>query len=101
MAFVTRVWNDRISEYPNRRTINDGVTTKVVTVGRDEGAVTIQGDSFSASNMNDLERRIATAIEDSVNPFMAGDNIDISNEDVISVKGFMTAAEAHALWASL
>lgn len=101
MAFNKKVWKDRISEYPNRRTINDGVVTKVVTVARDEGNVTEAGDPFNASNMNDLEDRIEEAIEDSVNPFMAGDNIDISNEDVISVKGFMTAAEAHTIWASL
>lgn len=101
MAFVKKTWEDRITEFPNRRTINDGVVTKSVTVGRDEGTVYQEGDAFNATNMNDLERRIAAAIEGSVNPFMAGDNIDISNENVISVKGFMTAAEAHALWASL
>lgn len=99
MAFVTRVWNDRISEYPNRRTINDGVTTKLVTVGRDEGQIYVQGDAFNAQNMNDLEDRIASAIA-SVGAYTAGDNIDITS-DVVSVKGYMTAAEAHALWASL
>ena len=62
MAFVKRTWVDRISEYPNRRTINDGYTTKVVTVGRDEGTVTEVGDAFNASNMNDLENRIYNAI---------------------------------------
>ena len=101
MSFVKKTWKDRISEYPNRRTINDGYVTKVVTVGRAEGTITQEGDAFSPENMNDLETRIEEAIEASVNPLMAGDNIDISNNDVISVKGFMTAAEAHALWASL
>lgn len=62
MAFVTKTWKDRISEYPNRRTINDGTVTKVVTVGRDEGTVTEAGDGFTAENMNDLETRIANAI---------------------------------------
>lgn len=61
MAFVKRVWKDRISEYPNRRTINDGYVTKQVTVGRDEGSVTEAGDAFNASNMNDLEDRIEAA----------------------------------------
>ena len=28
MSFVQKTWVDRISEYPNRRTINDGVITK-------------------------------------------------------------------------
>ena len=61
MAFVKKTWKDRISQYPNRRTINDGIVTKTVTVGRDEGEVTQEGDAFSASNMNDLEVRIESA----------------------------------------
>lgn len=63
MGFVKKTWKDRISQYPNRRTINDGIVTKTVTVGRDEGEVTQEGDAFSASAMNDLERRIYNAIE--------------------------------------
>lgn len=61
MAFVKKVWKDRIAQYPNRRTINDGRTTKVVTVGRDEGTITEAGDAFNAANMNDLENRILAA----------------------------------------
>ena len=63
MAFVKRVWKDRISEYPNRRTINDGNVTKQVTVGRDEGSITEAGTAFNASNMNDLEDRIEAAFK--------------------------------------
>jgi hypothetical protein len=77
MAFVKRTWKDRISQFPNRRTINDGFVTKQVTVGRDEGNITEAGDSFNASNMNDLEDRI---------------------ESVIGGSAFMTAAEAHTIW---
>lgn len=62
MAFVKKTWENRISEYPNRRTINDGYTTKQVTVGRDEGIVSEEGDAFNAENMNDLEDRIDAAI---------------------------------------
>ena len=62
MAFVKKTWKDRVSQYPNRRTINDGHTTKVVTVGRDEGTITEVGDAFNADNMNDLENRIQAAI---------------------------------------
>ena len=58
MAFIKKIWKDRISQFPNRRTINDGYVTKQVTVGRDEGTITEQGDAFDASNMNDLEQRI-------------------------------------------
>ena len=77
MAFVKKTWKDRISEYPNRRTINDGYVTKRVTVGRDEGNITEAGDPFNASNMNDLEDRI---------------------ESTIGGSAFMTAAEAHTIW---
>ena len=61
MAFVKKIWKDRVVQYPNRRTINDGYTTKVVTVGRDEGTITEAGDMFNAQNMNDLENRILAA----------------------------------------
>ena len=61
MAFVKKVGKDRRSEYPNRRTINDGYVTKSVTVGRDEGTITEAGDAFNATNMNDLEDRIEAA----------------------------------------
>ena len=66
MAFIKKLWKDRISQFPNRRTINDGSVTKQVTVGRDEGTITEPGDSFNASNMNDLEQRIEDAYGDVV-----------------------------------
>ena len=62
MAYVKKTWKDRQVQYPNRRTINDGYTTKVVTVGRDEGTVTEAGTPFNADSMNDLENRIQAAI---------------------------------------
>lgn len=97
MSFVQKTWVDRISEYPNRRTINDGVITKQVTVARDEGTVTEAGDAFNASNMNDLEQRISDAIAQTASALTPGDNISIAS-DVISVTGFMTANEAHTIW---
>ena len=100
MAFAKKTWKDRISEYPNRRTINDGYVTKSVTVGRDEGTVTEEGTPFNATEMNDLENRIEQAINGTQTPITAGDNIDITS-NVVSVDGFMTAAEAHAIWAGL
>lgn len=63
MSFVKKIWKDRISQFPNRRTINDGYVTKQVTVGRDEGTVTEEGTPFDATEMNDLENRIYAAIE--------------------------------------
>ena len=97
MAFAKKTWKDRVSQYPNRRTINDGVVTKQVTVGRDEGTITEQGDGFTASNMNDLEQRISDAIDAAGAVYSAGDNIDITS-NVVSVKGYMTAADAHTIW---
>lgn len=66
MAFIKKLWKDRISQFPNRRTINDGSVTKQVTVGRDEGTITEPGTTFDASNMNDLEQRIEDAYGDVV-----------------------------------
>ena len=58
--FVKKTWTDRVTEYPTRRTLTkeDG-TTEIVTVARNEGTVSAEGDAFSAANMNDLEQRIA------------------------------------------
>ena len=61
MSYVKKTWVDRVSQYPNRRTINDGATTKVVTVGRDEGTVTVEGTPLNADTFNDLENRILAA----------------------------------------
>jgi hypothetical protein len=97
MAFVKKTWKDRISEYPNRRTINDGFVTKQVTVGRDEGNITEEGDPFNASNMNDLEDRIEEAIQGASDVYTGGDNIAIVS-NAVNVTGFMTAAEAHTIW---
>lgn len=59
MAFSLKTWVNRISEYPNRRklTHEDG-STELVTVAREEGQITAEGNAFSADEMNDLEARI-------------------------------------------
>jgi len=63
MAFEQKTWKDRVTEYPNRRTLtkSDG-SSEIVTVSRAEGAVSQEGDAFSAASMNDLEARITDAI---------------------------------------
>ena len=63
MSFVKRTWKDRISQFPNRRNINDGYTTKTVTVSRNEGTIIQEGDALNADALNDLEARIYAAIE--------------------------------------
>lgn len=64
MAFTQKEWKDRKSEYPNRRllTKEDG-STELVTVSREEGLISDEGDAFSAENMNGLEKRIAAGFE--------------------------------------
>ncbi len=59
MAFKKKAWVDRVAEFINRRTLTkeDG-STELVTVARNEGAISKEGDAFNASNMNDLEQRI-------------------------------------------
>lgn len=61
--YIGKTWVDRISEYPTRRVLTDTTTleTQQVTVVRDEGTVTEQGDVFDAATMNNLESRINTA----------------------------------------
>lgn len=63
MGFEKKEWKDRITEYPTRRNlVKEGGTTETVTVERNEGSVSQEGDAFSAENMNDLEQRIEDAI---------------------------------------
>lgn len=59
MGFTKKTWKNRIAEYINRRliTMEDG-STSLVTVARDEGTISQEGDAFNAANMNDLEDRI-------------------------------------------
>lgn len=66
MAYTKKTWKDRISQYINRRKITDinTGTTQTVTVARDEGNVTEDGDTFTAANMNDLEDRIDNGFDD-------------------------------------
>ena len=65
MGFTKKTWKNRIAEYINRRllTMEDG-STNLVTVARDEGTISQEGDAFNAANMNDLEDRIAAEFEE-------------------------------------
>lgn len=62
MAFVPKEWKARLVEFAGRRTLTNVSTgeTAVYDVARNEGAVSQEGDAFSAANMNDLETRIST-----------------------------------------
>ena len=63
--FEKKNWEDRVTEYPTRRTLTktDG-STELVTVARSEGSVSKEGDAFSAANMNDMESRIEAGFND-------------------------------------
>lgn len=65
MAFVKKTWKNRIAEYINRRLLtNEDGSTNLVTVARDEGTISQEGDAFNAANMNDLEDRIEAGFEE-------------------------------------
>ena len=73
MAFVKKTWKDRIAEFPTRRRLTkEDNTSELVTVAREEGTLSQEGDAFSAENMNDLENRIDaefTAVNGKLNRF--------------------------------
>ena len=58
--FDKKTWEDRVSQYPNRRLLThlSDSSTEYVNVSRAEGTITEPGDPFSAETMNDLENRI-------------------------------------------
>ena len=65
MAFVKKTWKDRIAEFPTRRRLTkSNGDSELVTVAREEGTLSQEGDAFSAENMNDLERRVDDAISE-------------------------------------
>ncbi len=66
MGFVTREWKNRLMEFSGRRKLTNVATGEILyfDVERAEGAPTQEGDSWSASNSNDLEERISTAVDE-------------------------------------
>lgn len=110
MAFSLKTWVDRISEYPTRRTLTkeDG-STELVTVTREEGTVSQEGDAFNAETMNDLETRIKEAftdVEDNIAELydVAHANSDTLRDDVIKktniVDNLTTASRTNVLSAN-
>lgn len=82
MAFVKKTWKDRIAEFPTRRRLTkEDNTSELVTVAREEGTLSQEGDAFSAENMNDLESRIDaefTEVNGKLNAFLSNSNFDIN-----------------------
>ena len=85
-TYVSKLWVDRQSTNPNRRTLTwiDPDTqqekTLTVTVTREEGTVTVEGDPFAALVMNGLEERISNA-------FATCDNILVSTNSPTAADG--------------
>lgn len=100
MSFEQKDWKDRIAEYINRRRITheDG-TSELITVERDEGTISQEGDAFNAENMNGLEERVAAGFEDvedkiGIHNFTAGETIldfAVANK-ANRMLGFITSA---------
>ena len=88
MAYVSKTWVDRDSQYPTRRIIvHPDLTEEQVTVRRDEGIVTTQGDVFDANTMNNMEARIAAGFREKQDELTAGSGITIDANNVISANG--------------
>lgn len=64
MFFQKFNWQDRLSQHPNQRILKnlDNGAETIVEIFRDEGEIGQEGTAFKASNMNNLEDRIASAI---------------------------------------
>ena len=74
--FTKKTWKNRQTEYPNRRLLRkENGNTELVTVSREEGIISAEGDAFSAENMNNLEERIESAIGSGTLPEVLGNNI--------------------------
>lgn len=63
MPFEKKTWKNRQTQHPNRRKLTK-VSGDNYDVTRAEGTVTEQGDMFNAQNMNDLETRIESGLND-------------------------------------
>lgn len=76
MSYSRQTWNDRSSEYPNRRTltnVNDPSDIKTYDITRAEGTVSIEGSPLNADAMNGLEGRI-----EAMNTSLVGSPLTVS-----------------------
>lgn len=75
-SWVKKIWKNRITEFPTRRTLTkeDG-STEIVTVTRNEGTVSEEGDAFDADTMNNLEERIDAGFTELNGKLIASDKV--------------------------
>ena len=86
--WVKKVWKNRITEFPTRRTLTkeDG-SSEIVTVTRNEGTVSEEGDAFDADTMNNLEERIDagfTEVNRKLSNVQSIEKIEIANGKISS-----------------
>ena len=86
MAFKKKTWIDRMVEFAGRRKITNVSTSaaQIIDVERAEGAVSQEGDAFSAENMNDLEKRISDAFADVPSGYKIADNDTTNSSEFLS-----------------
>lgn len=91
-SWVKKIWKNRITEFPTRRTLTkeDG-STEIVTVTRNEGTVSEEGDAFDADTMNNLEERIDAGFTE-LNGKLQWHTID-GGSNVVQDDGLKTATE--------
>ena len=105
MAFKKKTWLGRIAEYPNRRrlTKEDG-SSELVTVSREEGQISQEGDAFSPDNFNDLEKRISEGFDDvnqsKVGTDTIGDIREVCNQIITSSMNVLLDSNSAYLFAS-
>ena len=86
MSFKKKTWIDRMVEFAGRRKITNVSTSaaQIIDVERAEGAVSQEGDAFSAENMNDLEKRISDAFADVPSGYKIADNDTTNNSEFLA-----------------
>lgn len=74
--WVKKIWKNRTTEFPTRRTLmkEDG-SSEIVTVTRNEGTVSEEGDAFDADTMNNLEERIDAGFAEVNGKLIASDKV--------------------------
>lgn len=100
MAFFNpKTWKQRIVEFPGRRRLDDTSTADVYDVSRAEGNVMQEGDGFTASNMNDLEQRIYSAVNEivEIEKVINGNQADSYSPDETYTAGRLVINN-NALW---
>ena len=83
--FTAKEWKNRLVEFAGRRSLKNVSTneTTVYDVTRNEGQVSQEGDSFSATTMNDLEQRISEGFSaaEEANSQLSSDLGGLSRQD--------------------